>query len=52
MPSIPGDLSILQYFTSCTTCSLVTLKLESREISWSLLLIKGNASMFYLVNLP
>ena len=50
MPSIPGDLSILKSFNTCTTCSLVTLKLESREISCGLLLIKGNASMFSLVN--
>ena len=50
MEKTPGDLSILKYFNTCKTCALVTLKLESREISWGLLLNEGNSSMFSLVN--
>ena len=50
MPLTPGDLSILKSFNTGKTCSLVTLKLESREIIWGLLLIEGNSSMFSLVN--
>ena len=50
MPSTPKYLSILNSLNTCKTCFLVTLKIESHEISWGLLLIEGNSSMVSLVN--
>ena len=45
MPSTPGDLSILRSFNTCKTCSQVTLKLESREISRVMLIIETQFKM-------